>query len=106
MGNEEVCGDEPEMIWAVLWFWLFADLTGADIITTTVAISLGAHEANPFLAPMIDYLIPIKFAGMLACIGIAVMTERIQKGSGWMVPAAASIVTLAAVVSNLMFFIG
>jgi hypothetical protein len=55
---------------------------------------------------MIDYLIPIKFAGMLVCIGIAVMTERIQKGSGWMVPAAASIVTLAAVVSNLMFFIG
>jgi hypothetical protein len=33
---------------------LYALATGADIVTTTVALHLGLHEGNPLVAPMIS----------------------------------------------------
>jgi hypothetical protein len=93
------------MIWAVIWYWLLAVFTGADVITTTVAISRGAHEVNPFLAPVIEYLVPIKLAFLLGVIGLVAWIERDNPGHGWLVPAGASCVTVTAVVSNLLFFL-
>ena len=89
------------MIWSLIWFWLLGIFTTADVITTKVALSLGFHEGNPFMAPLIDHIVPVKIALLVVMIGVIVWIERTHKGQGWVAPAGCACVTFAAVVWNV-----
>lgn len=92
------------MIWAAIWYWLLVIFTAADIITTKIWLAHGAVEANPFLAPVIDHIIPIKIGFLLIMAAVVVSVERSSKGCGWLPVASASAVTFVAVVNNLILF--
>ena len=89
------------MIWSIIWYYLFALFTAADVITTQVALSMGMREVNPFMAAHIDYIIPIKIAVLLLMAGFIIHIERSHNGQGWLVPSGAACVTFAAVVWNV-----
>jgi hypothetical protein len=89
------------MIWSVIWFWLLGIFTTADIITTKVALSLGFREYNPFMAPVIDFIVPIKIGVLLFMIWVVWSVERTHKGHGWIPVSGAACVTFAAVVWNV-----
>lgn len=89
------------MIWAVIWYGLLAVMTTADILTTKIALAMGMHEINPFLAPVVQHIVLIKFAFLLVTIGIILWMEKTKKGSGWLAPAGGTCVTFVAVVSNI-----
>lgn len=90
------------MIWAVIWYWLLGVFTAADIITTRIALAVGFHEANPFMAPFVGNMVEMKLLFLLLTIGITYATERNAKGDGWMIPASGCCVTSGAVISNIM----
>ena len=94
------------MIWSVIWYYILAAFTAADIITTKMALMLGGREVNPFLINSVDHITEIKIGFMLLVIGIVIVTERSHKGSGWIPVAAGTIVTFAAVLSNIITLSG
>lgn len=89
------------MIWAVIWYWLLAVFTAADIITTKIALAVGMHEKSPTMSLVIGNLIEIKFAFLFLAIVLIVLTERTKEGCGWLPPAAGAIVTFSAVLWNI-----
>jgi hypothetical protein len=90
------------MIWAVIWYYLLAVFTAADIITTKIALSVGMHEVNPFMAPLVDHIIEVKILFMLGMIVAVIIVEKTEKGSGWLPVAGSACVTCAAVTSNII----
>ena len=92
------------MIWAVIWYYLHGLFTIADIITTKIALASGYHEANPFMVPVVDNLIGIKFAFLLVTIVLIYFTERTAENHGWVIPASGCCVTFAAVLSSQWAF--
>lgn len=90
------------MIWAIIWYWILGIFTVSDIITTTTAIQAGAHEVNPVMVALMDHLVAVKFAYLLAMIGVIVWMEKRYKGSGWTAPAGAACITSMAVISNVI----
>lgn len=94
------------MIWSVIWYYLLAVFTAADIITTKMALMLGGREVNPFLINSVDHITEIKIGFMLLVIGIVVITEHSHKGHGWIPVAAGTCVTCVAVLSNIITISG
>ena len=90
------------MIWAVIWYWLLAVFTAADVITTEYAITKGLHEANPFMAGLIDNIFEVKMGFLLLMIIVVVYVERHKEGHGWIPLAGCACVTFIAVVSNII----
>lgn len=90
------------MIWAVIWFWILAVFTAADVVTTKLWLARGATEANPVLAPVIEYLVPIKIAFLVVVAVVIITVERESRGDGWVPPAAASAITFVAVLNNVI----
>jgi hypothetical protein len=93
------------MIWAAIWYWLLVIFTAADIITTKIWLSHGAMEANPFMAPVIDHIIPIKIGFLLIMAVVVISVERSSKGYGWLPVASASAVTFIAVLNNIILLL-
>jgi hypothetical protein len=91
------------MIWSIIWYYLLALFTTADVITTRIAIALGAHEANPVLNPVVDNLTVIKLSFLLVAIAIIYFTEKHSEGNGWLPAAGGTMVTFTAVVSNIVW---
>lgn len=77
-------------------------LTAADVITTKVWLANGGIEANPFLSPVIEHLIPIKILFLIVMAVIVISVERTSRGDGWIPLASASVVTLVAVLNNIL----
>lgn len=94
------------MIWVVIWYYLLAVFTAADIITTKIALALGGREVNPFLINSVEHITEIKIAFMVLVIGIVIVTERSHKGHGWIPVAAGTCVTCVAVLSNIVTLSG
>ena len=94
------------MIWSVIWYYLLAVFTAADIITTKLALMLGGREINPFLVNSVEYITEIKLLFLFVVIGIVVVTERTHKGHGWIPVAAGTCVTCVAVLSNIVTLSG
>ena len=94
------------MIWAVIWYWLLGIFTVADIITTKIALSLGGREVNPFMAPVVEHIVAVKFLFLLGMIVAIFLVERSSKGDGWLPAAGSACVTFAAVVSNIITLSG
>jgi hypothetical protein len=92
------------MIWAAIWYWLLVIFTAADVVTTKVWLASGGIEANPFLAPVIEHLIPIKILFLIVMAAIVISVERTSRGDGWIPLASASVVTLVAVLNNILLF--
>lgn len=90
------------MLWAVIWYWLFGIFTVADIITTKIALAIGMHEVNPILSGNTDLIIPLKLIVMLAVIVLIILTEKTSNGSGWVIPASGTCVTMIAVLNNII----
>lgn len=90
------------MFWAVIWYWLFGIFTVADVITTKIALAIGMQEVNPILSENTDLIIPLKLAAMLAVIVLIVLTEKTDGGSGWLIPASGTCVTMIAVLNNII----
>jgi len=61
------------MIW--LAYWALAALQVVDIITTRIAISLGASEINPIMAPIVGrlWLFILVKLGMVAYLGLLLL---------------------------------
>ena len=89
------------MIWSVIWYYLLAIFTAADIITTKIALAIGMHEKSPTMSLMIDHLVELKFAFLLLTIGVILLTEKTKEGDGWTIPASGAMVTFAAVTWNI-----
>lgn len=89
------------MIWSVIWYWLLAVFTAADIITTKIGLALGAHEANPILAPVVDHLVEVKFAALIICIVLAYQVEKSHPEKSWIPIAAGACMTFTAVIWNI-----
>ena len=89
------------MIWSLIWFWLLGIFTTADVITTKVALSMGFREGNPLMAPLVEHIVLVKIAFLLATIAVIALIERTHKGQGWIAPSGAACVTFAAVVWNV-----
>ncbi len=92
------------MIWSVIWYWLLAVFTLADIITTRICIALGGHEANPFMAGYVDQIVEVKIGYLCLMAVIMAGSERMHKGSGWLPVAGGSCITFTAVLSNILQF--
>ena len=78
----------------------FAILSFLDLISTRIALDLGWHEANPIIAPVIQYFPLIKVSGIIIMIGMAVLQEKIKSGSGIIPPITGNIATGITVYSN------
>lgn len=89
------------MIWSFIWYWLLTIFSAADIITTRVAISRGAHEVNPIMAIFLGNIIEVKILFLLLVAGIIIWTERTNRGEGWVPVAGASCFTFIVAISNL-----
>ena len=85
-----------------MWYWILTIFTAADVVTTEMWLSRGYSEANPILAPVIEYLIPIKIAFLAVVAVVIILVERESSGGGWVPPAAASVITFAAVLNNIL----
>lgn len=90
------------MIWAAIWYWLLVAFTAADVITTRIALAMGMHEANPFMAPVIEHMILVKAAYLIGMVAAIWWFERVSTGDGWLAPCAATCVTSVAVTSNFI----
>lgn len=80
-------------------FLILAALTAIDALTTLYILQNGGTELNPFLAPVIDYIIPIKL-GYLIVVGVLarLTTEKIAISA----ILVASFITLLACVNNII----
>ena len=90
------------MIWSLIWYWLLTIFSAADVITTSMGISHGAHEVNPIMALVLDHIIEVKIMFLLIVAATIIVTERTHKGDGWVPVAGASCMTFAAVISNIL----
>jgi len=82
---------------------LFATVTALDLITTMVALNIGAHELNPFMTsvvtnPGLFLLVKIAAIGLLAYLGWSI--EQRCEGAGVIALTVASAVTILAVSNN------
>ena len=82
---------------------LFATVTALDLITTMIAINIGAHELNPFMVsvvtnPGLFLLAKITAIGLLAYLGWSI--EKRSEGMGAIALTLAAAVTLLAVSNN------
>jgi len=78
-------------------FLILAALTSIDALTTLYILQNGGTELNPILAPVIDYIIPIKL-GYLIVVGVLASwtTEKIAISA----ILVASFITLLACANN------
>jgi hypothetical protein len=77
-----------------------------DVATTTVALSLGAQEANPMMAGIVGSPITHLFLklGFVAAVWfIATQTDRIRAGAGTCPVLAACLFYLMPVISNSLW---
>jgi len=88
----------------VLLFSLFVALSWIDAITTQYALSCGAIEMNPFLAPFVGithlFLI-VKMAGVLMVLALACLARSIYHAGPAMVVSAACCGAVIPVVWNI-----
>lgn len=90
------------MIWAFIWYYLLGLFTAADIITTKIALASGMfHEANPMMAPVVEYIIEIKIVFLVMIMGVMLVAESKENGSGWLIPAGSACMTFIAVIWNI-----
>src|SRR5512133_2572476 len=90
------------MIWNIIWYWLFAFFTIADVITTQIGLKVGLREANPIMAPFLDHIVAMKAIILLYGIVVIILYERVAgEGNGWVPVSMGAFVTFAVVVSNL-----
>ena len=95
------------MIWAVIWYYLLAVFTAADIITTKLIIILGGHEWNPYMARVLDHFFEIKIVFLLVMIVLIVCAEIVLSklghgDGGWAPAASAACATFGCVLSNII----
>ena len=89
----------------VLYLILVILLVG-DVVTTTVALTLGAQEANPMMAgivesPITHLFLKLGFAGIV--VAIATQTDRILAGAGTCPVLAACLFYALPVISNSLW---
>jgi len=82
---------------------LFATVTAMDLITTMVALNIGAHELNPFMVSVVSnpglfLLAKLTAIGLLAYLGWSI--EQRCEGAGVIALTVASAVTVMAVSNN------
>jgi hypothetical protein len=94
------------MIWAVIWYYLLAVFTAADVITTKIALANGAKEVNPFMAGLTDHIVEVKFVFLILVIIMVAFMESRSKDSSWPPVAGGACVTFVAVVSNIIQIAG
>lgn len=75
------------MIWAVIWYWLLAVFTAADIITTKIALSNGGREVNPFMVGLVDHIVEVKFVFLLLVMLMIIWMESRKENTAW-IPVA------------------
>ena len=90
--------------WSIIWYWLLAIFTFSDIVTTKILLAFGAHEGNPVMAALMDYLVEIKLGYLILMIGVILVVERHHRGNGWVPAALGACITFAAVISNILQF--
>ncbi len=94
------------MIWAVIWYWLLAVFTAADIITTKIALMNGGKEVNPFMAGLTDHIVEVKFAFLILVMIMVVCMESRKENTAWVPVAGGATVTFIAVISNIIQLTG
>ncbi|MDD1676404.1 MAG: DUF5658 family protein [Methanomicrobiales archaeon] len=87
-----------------LLFSLFVALSWIDAITTQYALSFGAVEMNPFLAPFVGtahtFLI-VKMAGVAIVLGLALVARSFHRAGSTAVVTAACMGAAIPVIWNI-----
>lgn len=88
-------------------FLILAALTAIDALTTLYILQNGGVELNPILAPVIDYIIPIKLGYLIVVAAISYATSWACKMGGfedlgWLAVAVAAAITVMPCVHNVM----
>jgi hypothetical protein len=94
------------MIWSVIWYYLLALFTAADVITTKIALQIGLHEANPFMMGLTNHIVEVKFVFLILVIVMVTFMESRSEDSSWPPVAGGACVTFIAVVSNIIQIVG
>jgi hypothetical protein len=58
------------MIWSFIWYWLLTIFSAADVITTHIGISHGAHEINPIMSLVLNNIIEVKILFLLVVAAV------------------------------------
>src|SRR5438552_2961118 len=96
-------------LWAMPLFLLWLALVGTvdelELYAGAVAAALGALGIGPCLlvvvrAPIVDALVAVELAGVLATLVLVLLAEGFQRSSYWVLPLTASVLTI---VGGLVF---
>ena len=79
----------------------FAVLTILDCLTTRSILGAGGIELNPVMAPLIDFILPIKIGAIVGVSAIAILCEKAKPGAGPVAFALPAICTMIPVAWNL-----
>lgn len=80
----------------------FAVLNGLDVATTTFAIHLGAHEANPIVAPIAHSLVALLAVKVAFVCAFLLVVRRAPLQRGYTAAVFATGLYTAVVVSNIL----